>query len=366
MNKIGFVVNPIAGIGGRVALKGSDGVVELARRLGGTPLSPIKARSFLIECRSILRNFEILTAKGKMGEEYLLETGLSCKIVYFPKSLETTSDDTKEFCRVMNNYRPDILIFVGGDGTARDILDSLDRSIPVLGIPGGVKIYSGVFSITPRHACEVLYNYLRNNYRVEEREVLDIDENAYRNNNLKVRLYGYLKVVVSDGAVQNPKMPSNESDEIIKEEIAEYFIENVMRNNVYYLMGPGTTVKEICRKLKQEYTLLGVDVLYDKKIIKRDCSERDILEILNKKSEAYVVVSPLGSQSTLFGRGNQQISPEVIRKIGKDNIIIVSLPGKLKSGRLYVDTGDPSVDEMLRGYFRVLVGYGKWKIVRIE
>lgn len=365
MVTVGFVVNPIAGIGGRVGLKGSDGLVEIARGLGGIPLSPIKVRLFLDACKNILNKFDIVTAKGEMGEIYLKEKSIEHRVVYFPETRETTSEDTKNFCKIINEISPDFLIFVGGDGTARDILDSLDKNIPVIGIPAGVKIYSAVFSITPRHACELLSNYLSKNYRIEEREVLDIDENAYRNNILSVKLYGYLRVIVSEGLVQNAKSPSF-SDEKIKEEIAEYFIERIMKESAYYILAPGTTVKEICRRLGLEYTLLGVDIMHSRKIVRKDCSEKEIMEVISLASEAYIVVSPLGSQNTLFGRGNQQISPEVIRKVGREGIIVLSSPNKLKNGKLYVDTGDPAVDTMLRGYMRVLTGYGQWKIVKVE
>ncbi len=361
MRKIGFVVNPIAGIGGRVALKGSDGVVELARKLGGEPLSPIKAEIFIKNCKEILKNFEILTAAGNMGENYLKKFSLKYRVVYYPRGKETTAEDTIKSCKRFCEENAELIIFVGGDGTARDVMQA-QCEIPVLGIPAGVKVYSAVFSISPEFACTVLSDYLCGNFRIEEREVVDIDEEAFRKNELRIKLHGYMKVLVSKDYVQNAKSPSAEGN---KEEIAEYFLDEIMEKDVYYILGPGTTVKEICRILGEDCTLLGVDVMLNGKVVKRDCSERELISLFSEGKKVYIVVSPLGAQRTLFGRGNQQISPEIIKKVGRDNIIVLATPEKVSEGKLYVDTGDEETDSILRGYLKVVIGYGMWKMVRI-
>ncbi len=353
---IGFVVNPIAGMGGRVALKGTDAVVEEALRRGATPVSPDRAREFI---RALRCDPEFLTAGGPMGADYLKER--KHRVVYTP-SARTTAEDTKMAVREFLKGGVALVVFVGGDGTARDVVGVVGKEVPVLGVPSGVKMFSSVFALTPSAAARVLCAFVRGETSLSERDVLDIDENAYRAGRLAVRLYGHALVPVMDGMVQGSKSPSAPADD---EGYAEFLAENI-ESDVLYLLGPGSTVQKVARALGVEKTPLGVDAYFNGRIVARDLDERGILSLLNEHKRAKIVITPIGGQGFLLGRGNQQFSPRVLRRVGRDNIVVVSPESKLRGLKaLYVDTGDPEVDDMLRGYTRVLCGYGRYKLMRV-
>ena len=366
MARIGFIVNPIASMGGRVGLKGTDGEAYWeALRRGATPVSPMRAKRFLNSLNT--ENIEFVVADGIMGYNIVIETKHRDRIVRVVDGVlgETSREDTIRIARRMIDMI-DLLVFVGGDGTARDILDAVDQKIPVLGVPSGVKIYSAVFAVSPEAAAKIVEAYCKGITDIEEREVLDIDEEAFRRDKLVVKLYGYLKVPVLRNYIQHSKSPSSLGDEYENmKSIAQYIVENMERNTLY-ILGPGNTVKAITDLLGIDKTLLGVDALYNGRIVGRDLSEKEILELLDKYPRAKIIVTPIGGQGFIFGRGNQQISPEVIRRIGRGNIIVIATWSKLRRlDVLRVDTGDPEVDEILRGYIRVLVDYNRWVVKRV-
>jgi predicted polyphosphate/ATP-dependent NAD kinase len=120
--------------------------------------------------------------------------------------------------------------------------------------------------------------------------------------------------------------------------------------------------------LKIKKTTLGVDV-YRQGKVHNDVNEDKILELVSDFSNTWIIVSPIGHQGLLFGRGNQQISPGIIERVGRDHIIVISTPSKLKgiSGEvLRVDTGDTKVDDLLRGYIRVITDYNELRLIKIE
>jgi len=363
--KIGFIVNPIAGMGGSVGLKGTDNLYEKAIELGAREVSQERAREFLENSKEVLKNFEILTVSGKMGENVLKECGIENFIIVYKTKEKTDRYDTIESARIMLKNNVDILIFVGGDGTARDIVEAVDSKIPVLGIPSGVKMYSAVFTPTPFSAVQILKEFLKNNVSFQEREVMDIDEEKYRMNRLEIKLYGYLKVPYLDDFVQNSKAEIySTEDEEDKQGIAEFIIDN-MENEVTYILGPGTTVKKIQELLGIEYTLLGFDAVKNKKLIGKDLNEKGILTLLNGKVK--IILSPIGNQGFIIGRGNLQLTKEVLKRINREDIIVVSTPLKLQGIKyLLVDTGDRSLDMKFSGYYKVIVGYGRMKIVEVK
>jgi len=359
---IGFIVNPIAGMGGKVALKGTDGVVHEAIKRGAEPVSPEIAIKFLRNLRS---QPVFLTASGKMGGFYLNEAGFEHRIVY-ETGKETTAEDTKNAVREMKRSGADIMVFVGGDGTARDVVSMLAHDMPILGIPSGVKMYSSCFAYSPEQAAAMADAFVEGRASFKEAEILDIDEDAYRRGEFSVKLYGTARVPYIEGALQSAKAEySGGDEESAKEEIAEYIAEE-MEPDVLYIIGAGSTTSAIARKIGQEKTLLGIDAYMNGERIAEDLDERSILGLLDTYPNVRLIISPIGAQGFIFGRGNQQISPEVLRRIGKENVIIVSTPGKMAfTPELHVYTGDADTDESFKGYARILTGYGRWKMKKV-
>lgn len=369
MKKIGLIINPIAGMGGKVGLKGTDGegILKKAIELGASMEAPGKARKGLEELIDIKEKIILITCKGNMGEYIANDLGFKSHVVYF-SSGDTSSEDTKKGAKKIFEEGVEILLFVGGDGTARDIYEVAGTEEVVLGIPAGVKIHSPVYGNTPENAGRLAFNYLTGGInKVSEEEVVDIDEEAFREDKMRTRLYGYLKVPVDKKFMQNKKAPTPLDEESTQRAIALDIIDN-MEEDTYYIIGPGTTTRAIMELLNLPYTLLGVDILKNKQIAELDCSEEKILNhIKDKRSK--LVLTPTGGQGYLLGRGNQQISHRVIGEIGKDNIIIISTNGKLINLRgepLLVYTGNQTIDGKLKGYYRVKVGYETEKMYLVS
>jgi predicted polyphosphate/ATP-dependent NAD kinase len=365
MKRIGLIVNPIAGMGGRVGLKGSDGkeTLELARKLGAVPECPGKAVTAL---KQIKNNFngdvQIITYPAIMGEHEALGAGFQPKVVGRINAGETTAKDTIQAAKDLRDAGVDLIFFAGGDGTARNIFDALgEQKFAVLGIPGGCKIHSAVYAINPKTAGDLVVQYLEGKVRdVKVAEVMDIDEEAFRKNVLTAKLYGYLYVPNEKRMVQNMKSGRGYSEEAALDQLSRYFADN-MDPDTLYIVGTGSTTKKILDKLGEEGTLLGVDLVYGRKIVAKDVNEKRILDFLaTSNGNVKMIVTVIGGQGYIFGRGNQQLSPDVIRRVGLDNIIIAASKPKMLSlfGKpLLVDTGDEELNEELSGYRRVYVGY---------
>lgn len=373
---VGFVVNPLAGIGGRLGFKGSDGAYGVkALMMGADLVSPARAERFidaLVE--GVIReriSVGILAATGIMGyEEARKALGaldveeLSC----VPRGLwPTTAHDTRRCARMMVQAGVDILVFVGGDGTARDIYESVGREVPVLGVPAGVKVYSAVFAVNPEAAAEVVLSFLSGRADLQERDVVDVDEDEFRRGRLVLRRYGSLLVPVSEGVVPSSKETSRGGD---AEGIAEFILDNLVKPCTLLILGPGTTTSRIADAMGAPKTLLGVDVYHEGRPVALDVNEEELYSIVRrhvaKKGKVYLVLSPIGGQGYILGRGNQQISPRILRLIGLGNIIAVSSEEKLRRlDALRVDTGDRELDSQLRGYMKVLTGYGRWRLMRV-
>ncbi|MDO5718326.1 MAG: ATP-NAD kinase family protein [Tissierellia bacterium] len=364
MKKIGLVVNPIAGMGGRVGLKGTDGeeVLKKAIEMGSKPEAPIKAVKALEKIMPLKDEVEVLVAEGKMGEVEVADLGLNYRVVYKPKSENTSSEDTIQLCLDFEKEDVDLILFVGGDGTARDIFNAIETKIPAIGIPAGVKIHSPVYGNTPESAGQLAFEYLNGaDLSLRDEEVVDLDEEAFRRDEVDVKLYGYLKVPYNEIYLQNQKSPSPQSDEAAQESIALDIIDD-MEDGIYYIIGSGTTTMYIMKELDLPYTILGIDIIKDKKLVGKDVNEKQILEIVGNE-RFKLIVTPMGGQGYIFGRGNQQLSSEVLKKIDKDDIIVVSTSGKLSTlgnRDLLVYTLDDEVDEKLSGYYKVVIGYGRY------
>jgi predicted polyphosphate/ATP-dependent NAD kinase len=364
--RLGIIVNPIAGIGGKAGLKGSDNqeLVRKAITQGFQPESPRKAVITLREISVLMPpgEIEIFTGPKEMGENEARLCGFNPKVIGEVIEEETTPADTEMIAQQMLKIGIDLLLFFGGDGTARNIYNAIGTNLVALGIPTGVKMHSAVFATSPRAGAELAVLYLINPHStiIREMEVMDIDEEAFRDGIVSAKLYGYLKVSYNDNFVQGLKVGGKQTERQSLEGIACDIVERIQKENDHlFIIGPGTTTRGIMEKLKLPFTLLGVDVVYGGKLVAADVNEKKLLELISGQ-KAKIVVTPIGGQGFIFGRGNQQISAEVFRRVNKENIIIVAPMSKILSlqGRpMRVDTGDNEIDKMLKGYTRVITGY---------
>ena len=372
MLKLGFIVNPIAGMGGRVGLKGTDGVLAEAVRRGAKPVAPKRATEFLRKLKEldIAQKTQVLTCAGAMGEDEIHAAGLEAEIISMRTEPQTSAEDTKTAVKLLVKQKVDLLLFVGGDGTARDILDALPSAptMPVLGIPAGVKMYSGIFAINPVEAAYVVEAFIKGETRQVDLEIVDADEPAIRSDRFNIRLHGFLKGPFLPMRIQGSKQASPETiDEHDNQMAVARFIVEGMAPKATYILGPGSTVKCVADLLETEKTLLGVDIFREGRTVK-DVNEAVLLGNIHDWQNTWIIVSPIGRQGILFGRGNQQISPAVIRLVGKKKIVVLATKSKVRSvegGVLRVDTGDGRVDSLLRGYMRVATDYREWRMIKI-
>ena len=302
-----------------------------------------------------------------MGEHEARAAGFSPTVVVDLAAASTTANDTRTAAREMARHGVDLLLFAGGDGTARDILDAVGGTPTSLGIPAGVKVHSAVFGATPRDAGRAALAFLRDGIGATRMaEVMDIDEDAARRGVAAARLYGYLRVPDDNTRLQAAKDGGVESGDRAVKALAAA-VAAKMEPGVTYVMGPGSTIAAVMDELGLDGTLLGVDVVRDRQVVASDAGERQVLDLIQGR-DARIVVTVIGGQGHILGRGNQQISPQVVRAAGPANIIVAATTDKLASiqGRpLLVDTGDPALDSDLAGYTRVITGPGQYAMQRI-
>lgn len=364
MKKLGFIVNPVAGIGGKVGLKGSDGAMILQRalELGAVRESGKKALITMKALKEVEDELDIYTWQGEMGEDICREAGLSATVLGSIIPGHTTPADTVSAARQMKELDLDLILFVGGDGTARNIMDAVGTDAVVLGIPAGCKIHSGVYALNPKTAGVLMKEFVQGKVKeTKQAEVMDIDEELFRQGVVQARLYGYLRIPNETRMVQNLKSGRGFSESASIEMLSNY-VANEMKEDVLYIVGTGSTTASIMKKLDLPNTLLGVDLVCNREVIASDCTEKDILEVMKDYDKVKIIVTVIGGQGYVFGRGNQQISAEVIRRVGKENIIIAASKNKILSlfgSSLHVDTGNEEINKMLCGYYRVIVGYGE-------
>ncbi|SDZ12452.1 Predicted polyphosphate-or ATP-dependent NAD kinase [Proteiniborus ethanoligenes] len=367
--KLGFIVNPIAGMGGRVGLKGTDGpeILEKARQLGAVPESPDKAKKALTSLLPLIDKLQIYTYGGSMGEEEAVSLGFN-PIILGDINNSSGPESTEEAAKRMAEIGVDLILFAGGDGTARNIYNAIGAEVPVIGIPAGVKIHSAVYASHPKAAGEIALKYLRDkSIGTKEAEVMDIDEKSFREGIVTARLYGYMQIPIEPELIQTTKSGGLGSEEDALEGIAERIVDD-MEEGVFYIVGSGTSTRPIMERLGLPNTLLGIDIVKNKALVASDVNEKEILEII-EDNRAKIIVTVIGGQGYIFGRGNQQISAEVIKKVGKDNIQIIATKNKLLSlkGRpLLVDTGNEEVNSMFKGYMKVLISSYMETVERVE
>ena len=366
---IGFIVNPIAGMGGAVGLKGTDGktILNKAISLGAKPIASQRAETFLSELYPAKQSLKLIVGAGCMGENQAKKCGFTCQVIGESKK-ETTSEDTQNIAKEMVKAGVDLLVFCGGDGTTRDILKAVGMKVPVLGVPTGVKMHSALFAVSPQAAARVAISYLWGGLPLREAEVMDVDEQAFREGRLSAELYGYMLSPYEPHLIQGNKLasPMTESEVRNQAAIAIYIIEE-MKPDIIYIIGPGTTTRTIGDLLDEKKTLLGVDLFQNKKIIANDVNEKQILDFISGKA-AWIIVTPIGGQGFIFGRGNQQISPKVIRQVGLDNIVVIATKSKLdRLKSLRVDTGDTELENELKAHeINVVTDYKSIQKVAVE
>lgn len=366
--RIGFLVNPLAGLGGRVGLKGTDGAdtVAAALALGAQPAASERAALALRQLAD--SGIAILTAGGAMGETACQRAGIHHYVAFAPAGPETSANDTIEAARAFLIAGASLVLFAGGDGTARDILSAVGRDMTMAGIPAGVKMYSGVFALSPVHAGLLSRTHLAQgaDASTEEREILDIDEASLRQDKPATRLYGY-GLVPRDPAIQAAKASTGGNEQHDVAALCRAAAADLEPGCVH-IVGPGSTMQRLLAEAGLEGSLLGVDLVANGKMLAKDVGEADILARL-AQWPARIHVGVIGGTGCLFGRGNQQISAKVLQRVGRERIAILAPPSKLAllgPDGFFVDTGDAEVDRMLGGYIKVRTGPRREMVMRIR
>lgn len=370
--RLGIIVNPLAGIGGAVALKGSDGAATVAeaRARGAEPQAPVRAARALRALAASVGPAAVLAAPGKMGAEPAQAAGLSVIATAAPGATATSARDTRAAARAMRDAGVELLLFAGGDGTARDIHDAIGDQLPLLGIPAGVKMHSGVFAHSPEAAARAGAAVLSDgaSLRLRRADIADVDERAAREGRVASVLYGSARVpdlprVVLPAKAGSRSRPDAELEALCRDVAAE------LEPGCLHLFGPGSTTTRVLSALGENGTLLGVDAVVDGRVVGRDLTEAQIIELLARHPAARLVVGLVGGQGALFGRGNRQLGPAVLSRIGRDRIMVLSAADKLLAltpATLWVDTGDPDLDAQLSGYIRVHVGPRRQVVINVS
>jgi predicted polyphosphate/ATP-dependent NAD kinase len=371
--KLGFIVNPVAGMGGKVGLKGTDGILKEAVAKGAEPVAPRRAIEFLRKLKGNIekKKWKILTCPDLMGENETRVAGFAVQVLSMKIGKETSAEDTKAAVKLLIAEKVDLIVFVGGDGTAKDILDAMPSANEtlVLGVPAGVKMYSGIFAVSPSDAADVVLAFIENQTEMAEFEIMDADENAIRNDVFAVKLHGYLRGPFVPMHIQGSKQVSQETaDEKDNQTAIAKFIIEEMQPEGTFLLGPGTTVKRIAELLGAQKTVLGVDI-YENGKVTLDVNEKEILEEVRDWSHTWIILSPIGHQGILLGRGNQQLSPAIVKRVGKERLVVAATKSKLQTiegNTLRVDTGDTEVDNLLKGYIRIVTDYREWRLMPVH
>jgi predicted polyphosphate/ATP-dependent NAD kinase len=364
--RFGLIVNPRAGIGGQVALKGSDDVYDQALALGSEPRAPGRTLRALHAVGKELAACCWFSWGGDMGERYLRALGVEPEVLGSVNGVPQASD-TRAAVTALLAQDLDLLVFAGGDGTARDIFDALHRDVPVLGIPAGVKMHSGVFATTPERAGELLRSLITGGMvQSVLRDVRDLDERALRDGRLEPRFFGEMRVPEPGGYLQHTKVSGRENEALAVQEIVADVTERIAQQSRPVILGPGSTLLAVKTALGMQGNLLGIDVWYQDH---QQGSDVDRHWLDSQLEAPLVVLSFTRSQGFLLGRGNQQLSPELLRSLAPEDLWVVATRTKLASleGRpLLVDTDDPDLDRSLTGLIEITTGYEDRILYRVD
>ena len=370
--KLGLVINPIAGMGGKTGLKGSDGsnTLKKALSLGAKKESAIRAEQALLPLKFMINKFSLITCSAEMGEKSCKKIGLKTDYIIDIDKKITTGIDTIKAVKIMARKQVSLILFSGGDGTACDIFYALQDKIPILGIPAGVKMHSSVFGTSPNAVGSLVSRIISNHsdtFPTSTAEIMDLDEDMRRYDQIRTRLIGYATIPSDKFLVQNPKSYVQLNDEESINGISEY-LENKLDKEATYIVGPGRTTQNFLNRIGVSGTLLGVDVLKGRKLIGRDVNSRG-LEILTRDGLLYIISGIIGGQGFLFGRGNQQITAEIIQRVKKENILIIASTKKiyeLPRQCILIDTGNQKLDNELAGYVKVQTEKNRAFVIKLE
>ncbi len=378
MVKLGLLVNPDAGLGGRLGLKGSDGQAEIARSRGAQDRSGPRMRIMLDHLVAIskesLDGIQWYLSEGRMGTDWIPPTISPFGIIHSSNS-STDANDTSQLVASLIDSDIDLLIYAGGDGTTRDVVAALSQygrpELPIIGVPTGVKMHSGCFASSPKAAAEVLSSWLEGDLLLSSTEVLDLDEDLYREGKWVVRLYAEAITPASPRWMQGSKMRVEASgEEEVIQGLAEHVRETLIDDQMMIIWGSGGTLRTIGGILGFELNTLGIDITLGTNIVASDLNEKEILAALEEhQGDVILLLSPMGGQGFLIGRGNLQLSPEVLRMIGVDRVLGIVTPAKMLTLRsLRVETGDPEMDERFskKKYLKVLQGYRTTRVLRVS
>ncbi len=377
---IGFLVNPIAGAGGPAAHKGSDLAVTKDALVAGelNLRAPERARQFISALDSDAQ-FELISAPGAMGADYLAEaSALQYNVLSCSLSSTTSDHDTKNIVKALILAQVDLIVFVGGDGTARDVCSVLESeepraSFPVLGVPSGVKMHSGVFAITPSAAAAVLNEVVSGALvSLVDQDVRDIDEQALQKGVVKSRYYGAMLVPDEVRYIQAVKSGGVEVDELVLADIAAEVaerIEDCDNETTLIIFATGSTTQFIQQEMHCPGTLLGVDVFNRGHLIAEDVTAAELETLVSAhEGRVIIVLTAIGGQGHILGRGNQQLSPKVLRRVGRENLWVVMTKTKLEAlskRPLLIDSNDPELDEQWQGLIPVITGYHDQVLYRL-
>lgn len=374
--RVGILLNPYAGVGGQLALKGSDSLTHELREQVQTCVDIGQSHAQqrlslvmkLLQQQQLLARFDLIAAPAQLGAQTLAALSIPYRVVDVPIAQRTTADDTVRLARAMLAENVDLLLFAGGDGTARDVCSAVGVQVPVLGIPAGVKMHSGVFAINPQAAADVLQEIALGHWvSAELAEVRDIDETDLQQGRLRARHYGEMRVPALANHIQQVKCSGREVEALVVAEIAAGFVEN-MRDDCVYALGPGTTVAAIAEQLGIKNTLLGFDLVQSGQCLANDVTAENLL-VMTKQHQLVVVIAPTGGQGSLIGRGNQQLSPALLHHIGRESVLVLSSASKLAelNGRpLRLDTGDVTLDKNWSGLWYVHTGYQQQVLYAVQ
>ncbi len=366
--RVGLIVNTLAGVGGPTALRGSDGVVAQALALGAVPRAAARAAEALSVLHELGPRLTLITGSGSLGADAARAAGWSSEVVY-RTSVPSSAEDTAALARRLVLMQVDLLMFAGGDGTARDVAESVGDAFPVLGIPAGVKMYSGAFATTPTAAGTLAVRYLRSHQRrTRQCEVMDLDENDLRRDRIEPSLFGYVASPEDPRLLQGKKVRSLAGDTVQMQSIAASVVESMDPQGIY-LIGPGSTTWAVKQTLQGQASMLGVDAYAGGKLVLQDATAAALMELTRNGRPAHALVTCIGGQGHIFGRGNQQFSPELVCRIGRRRVSVLATPAKLISlaGRPFIaDLDDAAAAAEMTGHVEVISGYKSKAFYRCE